>query len=549
MKHFVFKPSSLKKRADQNWVNPIAIALVSLSALVLGPTAPSKAAEELTLRFGPFEQTIKVADVETYANTGQLSPGLQFFSPFLTPEVRKGLTAKLELDPKIVGKVVGNLLKSPAGQQLMDNVQTASPGLTPELIQAGVSLAAAQFGSVNAIGVLKTIPTKTVTIDLSQAAALGSKINLNYWKSQALGAVLEKSLLVEETANFNSAIDPSVPGPIAYQRQTLILADGGRNNREIPVDLYLSETASPNSPTVVISPGFEASRNFLGYLGNHFASYGINTIVVEHPSVLNLFRLSAFDVEKLLPAQELIDRPKDLQFALGELEKLPAFKTRLNFQKLVVLGHSMGGYDALALAGGELQLESLRQFCQQRTRLITRSPADWLQCAGKSLQAKSLNLHDRRVVGTIVLNPVAGQIFGKSGLKNITTPTLMLTSTEDGLTPTFDQQLQPFMQLPMPKYLLTAIGATHLSVSDRLMASNDKTLLKERGGADTESLRAVLRGTSLAFVKQFTPEGEQYQGFLSAAYVQSRSTPELPLRLNSELPSSVTRLLNLAGLF
>jgi predicted dienelactone hydrolase len=537
MKQIIMKP------------HPMAIAWMSLCSLVLA-SAPAQAAEELTLRFGPFEQTVKVSEVEAYAKTGELSPSLQLFSAFLTPSVRKGLTTKLELNPKVVDTVVGNLLKSPAGKQLMDNVQTASPGLTPELVQAGVSLAASQFGKVDAIGVLKTIPTKTVTIDLSQAAALGSKINLNYWKSQALGSVLEKSLLVEGNSNFNSAIDPSVPGPIAYQRQTLILADSGRKNREIPVDLYLSETASPDTPTVVISPGFEASRNFLGYLGNHFASHGINAIVVEHPTVLNLFRLSAFDIEKLLPAQELLDRPKDLQFALGELEKLPDFKTRLNFKQLVVVGHSMGGYDALALAGGELQLDELRQFCQQRNRLITRSPADWLQCAGKSLPDRTINLRDDRVVGAIALNPVAGQIFGKSGLKQVKTPTLMLTSTEDGLTPTFDQQLQPFMQLPTPKYLITAIGATHLSVSDRLSSSSgDKTLIKERGGSETESLRAVLRGTSLSFVKQFTPERDRYQGFLSAGYVQSRSTSEMPLRLNTELPSSVTRLLNLAGMF
>ncbi len=529
-------------------IKQLAGTLVFSLGLVVGPIGSSQAAEEITLRFGPFEQTVKVEEVETYAKTGQLSPNLQLFSPFLTPSVRKGLTTKLDLNPKVVGRVVGDLLKSPAGQQLMANVQTASPGLTPELVQVGVSLAAAQFGAVDAIGVLKTIPTKTVTIDLSQAAAIASKINLNYWKSQALGGLLEKSLFVEDTANFNSAIDPSVPGPIAYQRQSLKLVDGTRNDREVPVDLYLSEAATPGSPTVVISPGFEASKTFLGYLGNHFASHGINTIVVEHPSVLNLFKLSEFDVEKLLPSQELLDRPKDLQFALNELGK--GSNLKLNLNQVVVLGHSMGGYDALALAGGELQLDELRQFCQQRNRLITRSPADWLQCAGKSIKERSLNLKDNRVIGTIVLNPVAGQIFGKSGLKKLTTPTLMLTSTEDALTPTFDQQLQPFMQLPTPKYLVTAIGATHLSVSDRFNAKNDdKALIKERVGSDTENLRAVVRGISLAFVKQFMNDGDQYKPFLTAGYVQSRSTAELPLRLNSELPSSVTRLLNFAGMF
>ena len=141
---------------------------------------------------------------ETYAKTGQLSPNLQLFGVFLTPEVRKGLNAKLAIDPKTSGAVVGKLLQSPAGQQLMTNVQSAAPGLTPELLQAGVSLAAQQIGGLDAIGVAKAIPTQTITIDLSQAAALGSKINLSYWKSQAIGTLLEKSLVVEGTpVNFN----------------------------------------------------------------------------------------------------------------------------------------------------------------------------------------------------------------------------------------------------------------------------------------------------------------------------------------------------------
>jgi predicted dienelactone hydrolase len=519
---------------------------IALSLSLLSAT-PSQAAEQVTLRFGPFEQTVKVSEIETYAKTGQLSPNLQLFSPFLTPEVRKGLNAKLNLDPKTSGEVVGKLLKSPAGQQLMTNVQSAAPGLTPELLQVGVTLAAQQLGGVDAIGLVKAIPTETLTIDLSQAAALGSKINLSYWKSQALGTLLEKSLVVEgERSNFNSAIDPTAPGPIAFAKQSYDWVDKARNNRSIPVDVYLSSKPSPQTPTVVISPGFEASRNFLGYLGQHFASHGINAIVVEHPTVIPVFRLAALDLEKLLPAQELLDRPKDLQFAIEQLGNNPDLKSKLNLNQVVIAGHSMGGYDALALAGGELNFDELRQFCN-RSRLISRSPADWLQCSGKTIKERTLNLRDNRVVGAIALNPVAGRIFGPTGLSKVQTPVLMLTSTDDGLTPTFDQQLQPFMQLSQPKYLLTAIGATHLSVSDRINVG--QTLVKERTGREMEPLRAAVRGTSLAFVKQFTSDAAAYKPFLSPGYAQARSTPEIPLRLNAELPTSITRLLNMAGMF
>ena len=228
---------------------------IALALSLLGAT-PSQAAEQVTLRFGPFEQTVKISEIETYAKTGELSPNLQLFGVFLTPEVRKGLNAKLAIDPKTSGAVVGKLLRSPAGQQLMTNVQSAAPGLTPELLQAGVSLAAQQIGGLDAIGVAKAIPTRTITIDLSQAVALGSKINLSYWKSQALGTLLEKSLVVEGSpVNFNSAIDPTAPGPIAYSKLSYTLADRARNDRPLPVDVFLSSKPSPQTPTRLLSGG------------------------------------------------------------------------------------------------------------------------------------------------------------------------------------------------------------------------------------------------------------------------------------------------------
>ncbi|MEB3292353.1 MAG: alpha/beta fold hydrolase, partial [Synechococcales bacterium] len=307
------------------------------------------------------------------------------------------------------------------------------------------------------------------------------------------------------------------------------------------------------TPLIIISPGFEASKKFLTYLAQHLTSHGFNVVAIEHPSVLQANQRPINDLSQLLPPQELIDRPKDVQFVLDELGKRAPEANgaaRFNTQQVIVVGHSLGGYGALALAGGEVNLAELRQFCQKNA-VLQRSPADWLQCAGSQLSGNTLNLRDRRVVGAIALNPAVGQIFGKSGLMKVQTPTLMLTSTDDALTPTLSQQLQPFTQLPTPKYLITAIGATHLSVSDSTRFNPtmfSKTLVPEKLGNEVEGLRSVMRGVSLAFAQQFTPEAEKYKPFLTGGYAQSLSTQAIPIRMNSELPSSVTRILQLAGM-
>jgi predicted dienelactone hydrolase len=143
----------------------------------------------------------------------------------------------------------------------------------------------------------------------------------------------------------------------------------------------------------------------------------------------------------------------------------------------------------------------------------------------------------------IAFNPLVGQIFGKTGLTQVATPVLLQAGTEDAYTPILNHQLRPFIQLRVPKYLLTAIGGTHLSIGEPAnlgATARLNTLVKERQGEETKSLRQLVKGVTLAFIKQLTPAAKTYKPFLTPAYAQSFSTPELPLRLNTELPTTIT---------
>jgi len=258
--------------------------------------------------------------------------------------------------------------------------------------------------------------------------------------------------------------------------------------------------------------------------------------------------------DTLLSAAEFIERPRDVSFLLDQLTQLNqapgVWQGKLNTSQVSVIGHSLGGYTALALAGAELNVEGLRQFCQEHIPLGL-SPADWLQCTAIDLPQRRMQLRDPRVVQAIALNPVVGRLFGPDGLKRVATPTLILTGTEDNLTPTLTHQLQPFAQLPQPKYLVTAIGGTHLSVGDPANFSDlitQSTLVRERQGRETANLRQLLQGVSLAFIKQLTPEAKRYQPFLTAGYAQSLSTAQISLRLNTQLPDSLAPWMKVVAL-
>ncbi len=273
------------------------------------------------------------------------------------------------------------------------------------------------------------------------------------------------------------------------------------------------------------------------------ASHGLTVAALEHPdrTAKNISNLST--PNKLLPATEFINRPKDISFVLDELGKLNQqpglLQGKLTTETVSVIGHSLGGYTALALAGGELNLQQLRQACKEANPLA-QAPADWLQCGAANLIDSKVQLQDQRVKSAIALNPVVGQLFGENGLKKVSIPVLVLASTEDAITPILNHQLRPFAQLGAQKYLVTAIGGTHLSVGNPSgQAITNTSTIKELRGVEAQPLRQLISGVSLAFIEQLTPSAKIYQPFLTPAYAQSLSTPNLPLRLSTELPKSV----------
>ncbi len=507
------------------------------------------AAQTVTIRLGPFQQSVAIADLEKFAKTGHLSQRLQVLSPLLTPEVRELLTKRFSVDPAFTDKFINDLIITPQGKQLIASLGVALPGSTVESLQATLKLALRQINGLNALSFLRAYPQENVTIEATKALGLVVEFNTNVLQSQVLGILLQESSPKSNTP-FNPRFKPTAIGNQTVQEQTLTLQDRQRN-RIIPVDIYWSR-GSLEDPLVVISHGFGANRKFFRYLALYLASRGITVAAIEHPgsnvTAVNIASEQA-NLAQLLPASEFIDRPKDISFLLDELAKLNTkpgkLQLKFNTEKVTAIGHSLGGYTALALVGGEVNLEELRQFCKNYLS-IGESPGDWLQCAAASLRDKKLHLQDRRVKSAIALNPLVGKLFGKNGLTQVTKPVLILSGTEDTLTPALTHQIEPFTQLRGPKYLLTAIGGTHLSISDPgSTVSTATTIVKERRGEETKSLRELTQGVSLAFIKQLTPEAKFYQPFLTPAYAQSFSTPQLPLRLISELPTSIKLWLEL----
>ncbi|MEO0540447.1 MAG: alpha/beta fold hydrolase [Cyanobacteria bacterium P01_A01_bin.105] len=516
-----------------------------------GPGRSAQAAEQIHFKVGPLRQTLHVSDLAIFAKTGVVPDRLKLYKSVLTPEVRAVLNNRLALDPAIGERMVEDVLASPNGELLLDALSTVVPGLTVEQIQTAVHEAAAETNGLNVLGVLQAIPQAELDIDLTAAVGLLSQLNLSRLEGQALSSVLSHGLLVSDPAGLpNTSVTPAQPGPQRVAQRHLSLHDADRQ-RTIELDIYRGAYPA-DGPLVVLSHGFGADRQFLNYMAQHLASHGLTVVSLEHPGS-NVEALTQLPLDpnvlqrpgRLLPATEFLDRPQDVSFVLDRLAWMNHSSTVLrrdvDTEAVVVIGHSLGGYTGLALAGAKLDLRSLRTFCDG-IQPVGLSPSDWLQCAAVELLEDEADFTDSRVVGVMAMNPLVGELFGPTGLSDVTVPTLLLTGTQDAVTPTLRQQLTPFTQLAGPKYLIAVIGGTHLSVGDPENVNPSLTqvpFMPELRGEQTVALREYLQGVSLSFVLQHSDEAEQYQPFLSAAYAQGFSTETLPLRFTETLPDSV----------
>jgi len=544
-----------KLRSAQQWLSlqTIKTSALKVSCLGIGFAAlaatPSAAAERVVVRVGPLSQSIELTDLEAFAETGEVPAGLQLYEQFLSPSLQRTLKQELALDPGMSDRIIEDVLRSANGALLLDTLSRVAPNITVPQLQAAIRVAAIQGDGLSVLGILRAVPQATLEVDITAAIALMTQLNFSNLESRSLSGLLEQELQVDSLTPLPRNLDPAAPGTTDISQRSVSFRDLERQ-RIIPAEIYWSDTA--RGPLVVLSHGFGADRFFLDYLGTHLASHGLTVVSVEHPGS-NLSALVNLPVDpeiagepsRILPAQEFLDRPRDVSFVLDRLERLDnsssLYGGLFNTENVTIIGHSLGGYTGLALAGAKLDLRSLDTFCQNLQPLGV-SPADWLQCAAVDLEEQQADLTDDRIQQVVAMNTLTGQLFGEAGLSDITVPTVLLTGTQDSVTPTLDQQLGAFTQLSGEKYLLAVIGGTHLSVGDPgnvNPALTELPFMAELRVEETEQLRQLIKGVSLSFVEQQTANATQYKPFLSATYVQSLSTADLPLRMVQVLPDSV----------
>ena len=147
------------------------------------------------------------------------------------------------------------------------------------------------------------------------------------------------------------------PGPYGVETASYDWRDKTRES-EVPVKIYYPRTGAGRFPVIIFSHGLGGSREGYEYLGRHWASYGYVSVHLQHKgSDTEVWKGQATRWRRCAERADrpTLNRPKDVSFAIDQMEKLNSDKGRshgrLDLERVGVAGHSFGAYTTLAVIG------------------------------------------------------------------------------------------------------------------------------------------------------------------------------------------------------
>jgi predicted dienelactone hydrolase len=503
----------------------------------------AQAADTVVIRYGPLEESVSLEELKKSTETGKLPASLGTYTKRMTEEQRRFLVEGLKIRIPINVITLDRLINTQIGTTILSDVSTAISRRDQAGLQAmkgGLVLGANSPQGLSILSFIDAYPSQRLVINLPQAITVARSLNGAFIRTQRFMFGLSPQVNPKDIKV--ASLDPTQGGSAQVRTLKLSFNDQKRQ-RQIPLDVYFSSAASTNKPVIVFSHGFGSVRTDLRYLAEHLASHGYVVAALEHPgSNETSSKVVSKGKNRLVAPQEFLDRPRDISFILDELAQLNQtannpLQGKLATNNVMVVGYSFGGGTALALAGGELQIENLKQSCQRKLGKTNLSES--LQCAGQALPEKTYQLRDARIKQAIALNPTTSLMFGETGLTKVQIPTLILSSSADKITPALTEQVMGFAKIPSPKWLVGVVGGSHLSVIDPKITPYQQgkppILNKEVTGKQAQDVRKFLKGVTLAMAAQLTPEASQYAPFLTSDYAQISSTRLFPLRIVREL--------------
>ncbi len=528
------------------WLNVSTVSLKLRYALIatistVAISLPARSVDLITFNYPPLgDFSISVKDLDAFANEGKITPDLAFYTKRIKPKQLKQIQNLLKQRFEFSPVTVSEITYSSQGEQLLERigklVQTDSRENGMKSLRSALILAAAdKTEGLTVVNVLHRFPGQQLHLKLTEGLSVVSNFS-ELLKSQKTVMTSLKQITNTEPAtdaiNFSSKLDLRQSGSFHWQKRRFEWMDHARH-RLVPGDLYLPQAIAANSvPLIVISHGAAEDRTTFAYLAEHLASHGFAVAALEHMgSDANRFRQTFSGLASAPIATELLDRPRDVSFLLDELQRQaqsdPTLQ-QLNLQQVGLIGHSLGGYTALALAGAAIDFGQIKRDCNPN-RSLNLSVV--LQCRANEFKPDRYSLRDSRIRAIFAINPLDSTIFGKWGMSQVRVPVLLMGGSDDIVTPAVPEQIYPFTWLQAPdKYLAILEKGTHFSTlavaKDDQVISVPKSLI----GPNPAIAQTYTKALTVAFFQTYLADRSEFRPYLTAAYANSIS--QVPMQLN-----------------
>jgi len=551
----------------KRWLAGLGGAGLAVAAtLGLGGSRSAQAAETVVLEFGPFGRSVPVSALEAFAQGDPPSRELDPLLRRLTPDQQAGFRTGLNARREVELVPLSQWFYDPMGEQslafLGKVIRTDARLNGQRALRAALIRSAAEDSSVSLMGVIRHFPTQTINLDLAQ---LLRNAQQTLGEAEATQVVVEavraKSSQEAATQSLDLTTLPDLtqPGPHGSRQISLQITDPARQ-RTYPVELVVPQDLArlPGPiPVVVISHGLgDSPQSFLD-VAAHAASHGLLVAIPEHIGsnfVQQQAMLNGLAQESFLP-QEFLDRPLDIRFLLDELSRRNGadFGGRLALDRVVVAGHSFGGYTALALAGATIDFERLAQRCDASANILADA-ALLLECRALALQSQpavveqlgETGVQDDRVALVMAFAPVSN-LFAPQGMAAIQRPVMIVGGALDVVAPVVPQQVSAFHWLTTPdRYLYLADNTSHgpeftRSISQLLDFDQDLAQGIDEALGIT---RGVNKSLVVAFTQVYAANRQEFRPFLQASYVEAVSADPFRLHLVRALPPGLEGVLD-----
>ena len=503
----------------------------------------SEAAETVNFRFNIFEVSVSVDDLENFSKTGELRGALDMASRYISaPDManfRRILTERADVPISLLSRFLYTSQGERALDILGEFIKTGPNLSGNRAIRAAAVLATAdKQNGLSLLGFLRKFPTSDIYFDIQEGLQTVGEL------SDLLQNTQKVVQMVNAEATKQAGSVTPVPSPIEladlrdqgkdpWERYSL-KAPALDNRYEIPFYLFVPKLTNRSKPipAIVIYPGLISNREPLLYLSEHLASYGFAVVLTVSPnsSAEQLDKLIIGAASEIAPPESFIERPQDITAVLNYLEKSPQ-ATNINWQNVGMVGHSFGGYAALALVSdAQIQFADLAEACQGKYKW---NASLLLQCVALGLPNQTYKLGDSRIKAAIAVNPVTSHVLGKAALSKITVPIAIVGSSDDTFAPVVSEQIVPFTWLTAPnRYLVLLNKAGHTAVtavtsSDRLSPEVSNVL----AGSTAIESQDYLKLMSVAFFKTHLVQETSFADYLTPTYFVNISTPSAQVSL------------------